>query len=83
MLVAWAVQAGSTSAQTPPLSFNRDVRPILSDNCFACHGPDKGNRKAELRLDLRDTAIKPGRSGETAIVPGKPEASELVRRTMP
>jgi hypothetical protein len=66
-------------AAEPPLpttiDFNRDVRPILSDNCFACHGPDAAKREAELRLDLRDAAVK-----QQAIVPGKPEGSRLVER---
>lgn len=74
------MQAGAASAQTPPLSFNRDVRPILSDNCFACHGPDKGNRKAELRLDLREAATAPAESGDVAIVPGDVKKSVLVER---
>src|SRR6478672_12750797 len=62
------------------IEFNRDVRPILSDNCFHCHGPDNNARKAELRLDLRDNAIKAAESGATPIVPGKPVESELTRR---
>jgi hypothetical protein len=57
------------------VDFNRDVRPILSNKCFACHGPDDKARKAELRLDNRDAAIK-----KEAFVPGKPDESELVRR---
>jgi hypothetical protein len=57
------------------VQFNRDIRPILSDNCYACHGPDKSRRKAQLRLDLRDNAVEKG-----AIVPGKPDESELVAR---
>ena len=58
--------------------FNRDIRPIMSDTCFKCHGP--GTQKAELRLDQRDAALKPTESGATPIVPGQPEASEIVRR---
>src|SRR5262249_40872488 len=57
------------------LEYNRDVRPILAENCFACHGPDSAARKAGLRLDQRDEAVKAG-----AIVPGKPDASELIER---
>ncbi len=63
-----------------PVDFQRDVRPILANNCFACHGPDDAVRKGKLRLDRRDDALKGGRSDEPAIVPGKPEMSELVRR---
>src|SRR5207245_10476742 len=62
------------------IDFQRDIRPILSDNCFKCHGPDDKARKAKLRLDLRDTALKGGRSGESAVVPRQPDASELIRR---
>ena len=78
--VAFAVVglARAAGAEPPKLDFNRDVRPILSENCFACHGADK--HKGNLRLDLRAVATKPAKSGDMAIVPGKSDQSELVRR---
>lgn len=62
------------------LSYNRDIRPVLSKNCFACHGPDEHAREAELRLDLSDDARRGGESEKPGIVPGKPEESQLVAR---
>ncbi|MFM7034171.1 MAG: DUF1549 domain-containing protein [Planctomycetia bacterium] len=64
----------------PRLSFNKDVRSILSDNCFACHGPDNANRKAGLRLDTFETATQELESGSRAIVPEDIDASELIVR---
>jgi hypothetical protein len=62
------------------LSFARDVRPILAKNCWACHGFDDEARKGGLRLDVREAALKPGDSGGAAIVPGKPDESDLIAR---
>ena len=66
------------AADTP--DFSRDVRPILSQHCFKCHGPDDKARKGGLRLDIRDSATKEAKSGGIALVPGMPDKSELVAR---
>src|SRR5258708_35518883 len=75
LVLAYRALIGNAAAQTggKPIEFNRDVRPIITENCFACHGPDKNQRKAKLRLDVREIALDRG-----AIVPGKPEQSKLI-----
>ncbi|MBY0524987.1 MAG: PSD1 and planctomycete cytochrome C domain-containing protein [Gemmataceae bacterium] len=77
-LIFTATLVGAASAKD--VDFNRDVRPILASKCFQCHGFDDGARKAGLRLDVRDAALKELKSGTIAIVPGKPDESELVAR---
>jgi Protein of unknown function (DUF1553)/Protein of unknown function (DUF1549)/Planctomycete cytochrome C len=72
LLGAGLVRAGA--AVQAPIDFNRDVRPILSENCFVCHGPGKEDRKANLRLDVREVALE-----HKAIVPGNPARSKLVQ----
>src|SRR5689334_25419057 len=66
------------------LDFNFQVRPVLADRCFKCHGPDEKARKAKLRLDLPETAyaFRDKDTGKPALVPGKPQESELCRRIL-
>ncbi|MBC7968428.1 MAG: DUF1549 domain-containing protein, partial [Fuerstia sp.] len=80
---AWVIVLAALWTSSPVtaaddrVTFNRDVRPILSDKCFFCHGPDSAKREAELRLDVRDVAVASG-----AIVPDKPDESEMLRRIL-
>ncbi len=70
----------SVGAAAPVPQFNRDVRPVLADNCFACHGPDSNKRKAGLRLDTKEGIFEKTAKREPAVVPGKLKQSELWSR---
>ncbi len=85
--IAVNLMCGSAFSQTAPVAkatidFSRQIRPILSDNCFACHGPDEQQRKAKLRLDIRASALGPLRGGGRAIVPGNPKESHVIERVL-
>ena len=81
-LMAAAPRLAQTAPAPAAPDFTREVRPLLSRNCFKCHGPDDGARKAKLRLDVRESALQPAKSGATALVPGRPSESELVKRIL-
>lgn len=74
LTVEWLISSSIVNAQ---IQFNEHVRPILSDKCFYCHGPDASKREADLRLDIHEEAV-----GFGAIVPGKPDESEILKRMM-
>jgi hypothetical protein len=73
--LACLLAAAAAAKAAPPVDYDRDIRPVLASQCYACHGPDEKARKAKLRLDVRDDAVKAG-----AFVPGKPDESELLKR---
>lgn len=77
---ALVVFLATSCVATAQVKFNRDVRPIMSDTCFRCHGPDSKTRMAGLRLDVRDDALKATKSGITPIVPGDAEKSAIISR---
>lgn len=74
-LACWLLYLLGSVAWSQSIEFNRDIRPILAENCFYCHGPDAQQRQADLRLDLRDEAIRTG-----AFQPGNPADSKLIER---
>ena len=71
---------GTKSLAAPPIDYQRDVQPIFAEHCVQCHGIDQKHRKAKLRLDIREDALKGGSSGQPAIAPGQPDKSELFLR---
>ncbi len=79
-LIATADRLHAAEVKTGRVDFNRDIRPILSENCYKCHGPDANKLKAGLRFDLKESAFGKAKSGEIAVVPGAPQKSEMIRR---
>src|SRR5262245_20678148 len=73
--------AGASLGAAPgEVQFHRDIRPILSNHCFRCHGPDEGSRESGLRLDTREGLFGAGDSGSPVVTPGQLDESELWRR---
>jgi len=79
-LLLLTTPGGLTVRAAAAPDFNRDVRPVLAQYCFKCHGMDEHGRKGKLRLDQEEAAHGKGKSGEIAIVPGKPDESEVIKR---
>ena len=75
-LIGFGVPAGLSA----DVDYNRDVRPVLADNCYRCHGPDAAERKAGVQLDIQEAAFAPVKRGGRALVPGDIENSLLVHR---
>jgi hypothetical protein len=82
LFLLFALLATNLGRAEEPIAFNRDIRPILSEHCFQCHGPDAQQRQGNLRLDQRDAAIAPADSGKTAILPNHSGQSELIARLL-
>jgi len=80
LVLAAAVVPLDGADASRPVSFNRDIRPIMSNTCFHCHGFDARTREAGMRLDVRAEALKPTKNDVIPIVPGKPEESEVIHR---
>lgn len=80
LLIALATHSIRASDSDATVDYTQQIRPILARNCFACHGTDEKSRERDLRLDRREDAVKEQKSGAQAIVPGKPDESELYLR---
>ena len=80
LLIRASSAFGADTHKPGAVDFNRDVRPIFAENCYACHGPDRNRRKAGLRLDQKEGAFVKLDSGKLALVPGEPGKSELIAR---
>src|SRR5437762_2569698 len=76
----WPADNKPPRAAAGKIDFAREVKPILSNHCYAYHGPDSAKRKAGLRLDRKEDAFRFLKSGEAAVVPGDPSQSALIRR---
>src|ERR1700712_4176907 len=75
------LMVAAAAAEGQDVRFNRDIRPIFTENCFHCHGPDPGTRKAGLRFDRRESLVGKTKDGTaTVVVPGKPAEGELFKR---
>jgi hypothetical protein len=81
-ILAAVVVVATSNVAAGDIDFGRDVRPVLARHCFKCHGQDEKARKAKFRLDVRAAALAKRKSGSPAIVPGRPNESELVRRIL-
>jgi hypothetical protein len=79
---ACLIAAAMAWAEPAPVDFNREIRPILSETCYTCHGPDEPRRKAKLRLDTKDGAFKDLGGGLMTLVPGRPDESEVYQRIL-